>query len=208
MRLTKSELDEILKKNKHVTVDDGYQEFKPTGKFEKPTQAKHFIVSIDNDIKIPITGEIIGKDKKFFNVTETKSWRHIGDNQKKLSFTVPGIPVPAPRQTQRDKWMKRPCVMRYREYGATLRSFINLHDMYVGKITGIFYLPMPKSWSKKKKDLMRGKPHRQRGDWDNFMKGVQDLLLKNDAMIWAGYGETRWEDERGPRTELTFETTE
>lgn len=168
MRLTKSELDEILKKNKGITICE----------------------SIDsNDM-------LISKP-----ISEFKA-------PKILSFTVPGIPVPAPRQTQRDKWMKRPCVMRYREYGARLHSFINLHDMYVGKITGIFYIPMPKSWSKKKKAMMLGKPHRQRGDWDNFMKGVQDLLLKNDAMIWAGYGETRWEDEKGPRTELTFETTE
>ena len=33
-----------------------------------------------------------------------------------LTITVPGVPVPAPRQTQRDRWRVRPAVARYREY--------------------------------------------------------------------------------------------
>lgn len=173
MRLTKSELDDILKKNKHVTVDEEFRTCK--GK----------------ELTIDTFRGLVSKL-----------------NPKILYFTVPGIPIPAPRQTQRDKWMKRPCVMRYREYGDRLRSFINLHDMYVGKITAKYYLPMPNSWSEKRRQIMAGRPHRVKPDGDNLIKATQDALLKNDSMIWACYYEKRWCSKGQERTELTFETTE
>lgn len=33
-----------------------------------------------------------------------------------IEFTVPGNPCPKPRMTRRDKWMQRPCVMKYRKF--------------------------------------------------------------------------------------------
>lgn len=114
-----------------------------------------------------------------------------------LSFLVPGMPIPVPRQTQRDKWMKRPCVMKYREYADRLRAFINLNDMYVGSVTMKFYLPT-------KKANLIGKPHRVKPDWDNLAKGVQDALLNNDSMIWKASVEKYWCVIGMERTELTF----
>src|SRR5690606_40401818 len=62
------------------------------------------------------------------------------------------------RMTQRDKWQKRPAVMRYRAFCDELRArncTFPESDSHV-----IFHIPMPKSWSKKKRAEMLGQPHR------------------------------------------------
>lgn len=100
-------------------------------------------------------------------------------------------PVPAPRMTRRDKWLDpaRPCVQRYRDYASLLQTFdIQIPVPY--KVT--FYLPMPVSWSKKKKKAMDGQPHTQTPDKDNLEKAFLDGLLKEDSHIWSGWAEKRW----------------
>ena len=93
-------------------------------------------------------------------------------------------PVGKPRMTQRDKWQKRPAVMKYRAFcdqlriGANQQKFELKPDMHY-----TFYMPMPKSWSKKKKQLMLGTPHRQKPDLDNLIKSVWDALCPEDAHI-------------------------
>ena len=43
---------------------------------------------------------------------------------------------------------------------------------------------MPKSWSKKKKAEYDGKPHQQKPDIDNYLKGYMDALLDEDCKVW------------------------
>jgi len=45
------------------------------------------------------------------------------------------------------------------------------------------YLPMPKSWSKKKKSAMAGRPHRQKPDRDNIDKAAPGDSLSVDQVI-------------------------
>lgn len=40
-----------------------------------------------------------------------------------------------------------------------------------------FYVPIPKSWRKKKVAEMLYKPHQNMPDWDNFVKAAQDGLM-------------------------------
>lgn len=47
----------------------------------------------------------------------------------------------------------------------------------------IFYIPMPRSWSKKKRNEMNGKPHRQRPDTDNLFKALADAIYGDDSHI-------------------------
>ncbi len=49
-----------------------------------------------------------------------------------------------------------------------------------------FIMPMPESWSKKKKRNADGKPHRlkTRNDIDNLTKGLLDALFQEDGHIW------------------------
>lgn len=77
-------------------------------------------------------------------------------------ITYPITPVPKPRQTRADKWKQRPAVMRYREFADQVRAAgITLPDC--GALV-TFYIPMPKSWSKKKRARADGTPHQSKPD--------------------------------------------
>lgn len=103
--------------------------------------------------------------------------------------SYPITPVPAPRMTRSDKWRKRPCVMRYFAFRDKVRELgIVLPIPY--KVT--FWMPMPPSWSKKKRDEWHGKPHMNRPDKDNLEKALLDSLYEDDAEVWSGWVEKRW----------------
>lgn len=101
-------------------------------------------------------------------------------------------PVSKPRMTQRDKWSERPCVVKYWAYKDKCKSLsVKLSEE---SIHIHFILPMPRSWSKKKKDLMFGKQHKQRPDKDNLEKGLLDAIYSEDSLVsdsrvtkWWGY---------------------
>ncbi|MES0445055.1 MAG: RusA family crossover junction endodeoxyribonuclease, partial [Desulfobacterales bacterium] len=79
-------------------------------------------------------------------------------------------PVPKPRQTRSDKWKQRPCVMRYRAFADEARALgITIED---GGSTVLFSIPMPKTWSEKKKLRMDAEPHQQKPDIDNLLKSL------------------------------------
>lgn len=92
--------------------------------------------------------------------------------------------------TQRDKWMKRACVVRYREFKDECR-LINVHIPKDGALIE-FYIPMPKSWSLKKKEKFAYTPHRQTPDIDNLLKALFDAVLKDDSHIWSIYAIKIW----------------
>lgn len=46
-----------------------------------------------------------------------------------------------------------------------------------------FYIPMPKTWTKKKRAIMHFKLHQQKPDIDNLMKAVFDSMLSEDKYI-------------------------
>jgi Holliday junction resolvase RusA-like endonuclease len=92
-------------------------------------------------------------------------------------------PNTKPRMTRADKWKKRPCVLQYRAFCDELRLKAGNFKLS-GSYKIDFYLSMPKSWSKKKKELMRGKPHQETPDLDNLLKAVNDALLEQDKIIY------------------------
>lgn len=90
-------------------------------------------------------------------------------------------PVPKPRQTRSDKWNKRPGVLRYRAFADECRA----KDVTVENGDRIvFVLPMPKSWSEKKKGMMDGQPHMQKPDFDNLGKALCDAVHEDDSHLW------------------------
>ena len=95
-------------------------------------------------------------------------------------------PVPKPRMTQRDKWLSPPRkpVAQYRSYKKCLQAF-SLRDKYVvtNPLSLIFVIPMPASWSKKKRLSMIGQPHTDKPDLDNLIKAFKDSLCENDSHI-------------------------
>lgn len=58
-----------------------------------------------------------------------------------------------------------------------------------------FFIPVPTSWSKKKKKLHHGMLHQSKPDLDNLLKAFGDSLISEDKYI-AHYGELskRWVD--------------
>ena len=51
---------------------------------------------------------------------------------------------------------------------------------------------MAKSWSKKKKKAMLGKPHQQIPDLDNYLKAFLDALCKNDSFVHEVHAKKLW----------------
>lgn len=108
---------------------------------------------------------------------------------------IPITPVGKPRMTQRDRWAKRPAVVRYYQFCDELRL---KHPAALPPLLIVtFYLPMPKSWSKKKKAAYNGKPHQQKPDIDNLCKAVMDALAKDDSYIWCVSAKKYWTDSDG-----------
>jgi len=55
-----------------------------------------------------------------------------------------------------------------------------------------FYLPLPKSYSKKKREELMGQPHEQKPDIDNLVKGLLDALLKEDKGVHTIIASKSW----------------
>jgi Holliday junction resolvase RusA-like endonuclease len=91
-------------------------------------------------------------------------------------------PIGKPRMTQADKWKSRPCVVRYRKFKDAIRLWRVVLPDNGADIK--FVISMPKSWSKKRKKIMDGKPHQQVPDIDNLLKALLDSIHKDDRHIW------------------------
>jgi Holliday junction resolvase RusA-like endonuclease len=133
------------------------------------------------------------------------------DELDTVTVTIPGAPMGKPRMTQRDKWAKRECVMRYRDWADSARSCISpalsarLPDCQ--RLDWVAYLPIPPSWSKRKQAELAGKPHRAKPDRDNIDKAVLDALLTQDSGVHSGTIAKLWDDGKGPRLVLTLHFT-
>lgn len=114
-----------------------------------------------------------------------------------MTLFVPITPIPKPRQTQRDKWLKRPAVVAYHAYADQLRAAAT-RQQFILPVAGAaihFVLPMPASWRPTLREKMRGQPHQQKPDLDNLIKAVMDALHVQDCQIWhLASAEKRWGD--------------
>ena len=96
-------------------------------------------------------------------------------------------PCSKPRMTRADRWKKRQSVLKFFAFRDAVKQSpawktLQLLDMDSFKI--VFHVPMPKSWSKKKKAQFEGKPHQQRPDLDNYLKAWKDSVYEEDAVVW------------------------
>lgn len=91
-----------------------------------------------------------------------------------------------PRMVRSDTWANRDVVNRYWSVKDKLVEEAQKHnlldlpdDFYVE-----FHIPMPTSWSEKKKILMNGQPHQVKPDIDNLLKTLLDCLKEKDQTVW------------------------
>lgn len=113
-------------------------------------------------------------------------------------IVIPGAPVPKPRQTQSDKWKKRPAVVRYREWADRARSIAGVMPSKPQKLDVVAYFPLTKK-------SVPGMPHMVRPDSDNLLKACADALFpRNDSMIHEMRIKKRYDDGGGPRVEIVI----
>lgn len=106
--------------------------------------------------------------------------------------TIAITPMGKPRMTQRDRWKGRAVVQRYHAFCDELR--LKYRGELPENLFVAFCLPMPASWSNKKKLAYAGQPHRQKPDIDNLCKAVMDALAQDDSYIYGLYAQKHWAD--------------
>jgi Holliday junction resolvase RusA-like endonuclease len=119
-----------------------------------------------------------------------------------IAFDV--IPYGAVRMTQSDRWKtdefhkdenkrQRKAVANYFRFKESLRSQAAQMGYTIGEaIECIFFIPMPDSWSEKKKEKHLGLPCKVKPDTDNVIKAYCDALAQNDSNIWMMQAQKRW----------------
>ena len=130
-----------------------------------------------------------------------------------IMLNIPGEPVPQgrPRFHSRNGFVSvydPPASKKYKEYVA---NFAKEHYAW-NPIEGMvmmncnFYLPIPKSWPKKKQEMARNHEIRPsaKPDWDNYAKamcdGLNGVLYKDDGQIVESSVKLFYCDE--PRAEV------
>jgi Holliday junction resolvase RusA-like endonuclease len=121
-----------------------------------------------------------------------------------ITKTIDITPIGKPRMTQRDKWKKRPCVVKYRAFADELRAKVGPIEGKPSCVSWIAYIPMPKSWSKKKREAMHLQLHDQKPDRDNIDKAILDTLFEDDKSIAAGEIVKVWTDKPVGRIHLVI----
>lgn len=114
-----------------------------------------------------------------------------------FNLVLPIEPNTKPRQTVRDKWKKRPVVIKYRLFADGLRLLcMEAGYQVTSPLSLTFVVRMPDSWSKKKKALYNGQPHESTPDLDNLIKAFKDALMEDDCSIHT-YGQMKkiWGEE-------------
>lgn len=99
-------------------------------------------------------------------------------------------PVPKPRMTRKDKWNPSEAAQRYFAY----RDEVRLHKVTIPEADYhvVFVLPMPDSWSGRKKARYIGSGHQQKPDKDNLEKGLLDAVYGDDCVVWDGRATKMW----------------
>ncbi len=118
----------------------------------------------------------------------------------KMTITIHCAAIGKPRMTRSDKWKKRPCVVRYREWCDALRSVAgpvpDPSSIVEVKITATFAC---------KGKAKSGDYHRVKPDNDNICKGVLDCLFEQDQKIPASCCYKFWGDSDSLRIEILCE---
>lgn len=109
-------------------------------------------------------------------------------------------PMGKPRMTQRDKWAERKVVEDYWAFKDQCKALGMVLPESGAHV--IFHLPMPKSWSKRRKCDLRGKPHQGKPDIDNLAKAVLDALYLDDSGIHSITLSKLWTDTDNGHIEI------
>jgi Holliday junction resolvase RusA-like endonuclease len=134
---------------------------------------------------------------------EIKEERYVIDYSRAF-YLFDVIPVGAVRMTKRDTIFldpnhidpnkrQRPAVTMYFNFKNTLVAQAKKMGFTLGQtLDAVYLIPMPDSWSGKRKAEMVGMPCKSVPDTDNITKAILDALRENDSDIWWEKAEKRW----------------
>jgi Holliday junction resolvase RusA-like endonuclease len=106
------------------------------------------------------------------------------------------IPTSAPRMSQSDRWKTNPnhpdpkkrqreVVTKYFAYKDTLRwQAKQMNYEFKNYLDIVFIVPIPDSFSEKKKQRLNGTPVKTKPDIDNYVKAFMDSLKSEDGDVW------------------------
>ncbi len=131
------------------------------------------------------------------------------DPSKYCSLMLPIAPMGAVRLSSSDRWKKRPRAVKYFTWKNQIQTLVSeacnglLPDVPI-RMDVAFYIAMTETWTKKKKKEMEGKPHRQKFDLDNLVKGLWDSMFGDDAEISDSFSMKRWVKQGEERIEIVM----
>ena len=114
------------------------------------------------------------------------------------------IPIGAVRMTQSDKWKLNPnhrdpakrqreVVTRYFDFKDKIKAQTKEMEFKLsGVLEIVFLVPMPFTWSEKKKKLLNKTAVLTRPDIDNYVKSFMDALESEDGFVWKIIAEKRY----------------
>ena len=108
----------------------------------------------------------------------------------------PIVPVPAPRQSNADRWRRgsnvRPCVARYHAF----RDECRLRGVWQPVPGDLVVFLMPIAVSRAHEGL-DGLPHEQTPDLANLVKALLDALYVSDSSVWTLTAAKTWSTTPG-----------
>lgn len=96
-------------------------------------------------------------------------------------------------------------LVQYNEYKADLRmiaEYLNYTMAPAGSHI-VFYLPVSRSWSRKRRRQHDNQPHLFKPDADNLVKAFKDALLRQDSGIWDYRVTKLWTNAEEGRIEIS-----
>lgn len=145
-------------------------------------------------------GQVVVNNGSVLDIPPTK---YVLDNSRSyIIFDV--IPCGAVRMTKSDTWKlnpnhpdpkkrQRPAVAKYFAFKTALKTQADEIGFVLSKcLDAVYLIPMPESWSEKKKEKMNGMPCESRPDTDNITKSAKDALRKEDSDIWWEKAQKHW----------------
>ena len=111
----------------------------------------------------------------------------------RYSFNIDAVPASRPRVTRWSTYYPKKYTA-FREAMGIITDHMEF-DKVTGpiKVETVIYLPMPKSWSKKKKELFNGQWKMNNCDNDNYEKAVWDSL---NGKAWEDDCQIVWNETK------------
>lgn len=119
-------------------------------------------------------------------------WAALGGADWKPRKKKKEIKYGCPHCLSQENLSRKRRLERYNDYKDELRTLAKQcgFEIPVSGMALYFYIPMPKSWPKKKKEILKGQLHLQKPDIDNLEKGFFDSLVITDEKVGqlSGHG--------------------